>query len=175
MKIGGVTVTSNEEVLVLPRALGEDIVIKACAVDMDDFEDAHPKPEMPKRIVRGGVEDHADSPAYRTAIEAWGERRFEYMILKSLEPSEIEWETVDIDKSKTWKNWTTELQAAGFASTECKRIINCILVANSLSESKLAEARDAFLRGQGSELERSSGLDTEPQSTPSGQPANDGE
>ena len=175
MKIGGVTVTKNEEILVLPRALGDDIVIKAQAVDMDGFEDMYPKPELPKRIVKGGVEDHPDSPAYISALAAWGERRFEYMVLKSLEPSEIEWDTVKIDQPKTWKNWTKELQSSGFASTECNRIINCVLVANSLNEAKLQAARDAFLLGQGKGAAKSSGQPTEPQSTPSGEPANDGE
>lgn len=175
MKIGGKLVTPNEEVLILPRTLGDNIVIRAVAVDMDSFEDMYPKPQLPKRIVRGGVEDNPDSPAYIEAITSWGDRRFEYMVLKSLEPSDIEWETVKMDKPATWKNWTKELQEAGFATTECNRIINCVLTANSLNEAKLVAAREAFLRGQGAAAAKSSGPDTEQPSTQSGTPAKDGE
>ena len=175
MKIGGVEVTTSEEVLVLPRAMGDDIVIVAVAADMENFEDMYPKPQLPKRIVRGGVEDDVDSPAYVAALESWGNRRFEYLVLKSLEPSKIEWETIDMDKPNTWKNWSKELQEAGFASTECNRIVNCVLTANSLNEAKLRIARERFLRGQGKEAAKSSGQSTEPKSTPSGPPAKDGE
>lgn len=172
MRIGGVEVTPADEVLILPRALGSDIVIRATAVDLTGFEEMYPKPSVPKRIVKGGVEDDIDAPAYIEAISKWGTQRFAFMILKSLEPSNIEWETVDLTKPSTWTKWDKELQKAGFSVTECNRIIDCVMTANSLNEAKLKQARDAFLRGQGKEAARSSGQDTERQSTQSGSPAN---
>ena len=173
MKIGGVEVTPADEILVLPRAQGEDIVIQATAVDMSEFENIYPKPTAPKRIVKGGVEDDYDAPAYIQEATKWGHRRFAYLVLKSLEPSDIEWETVDMEKPGTWEKWDKELQDAGFSVTECNRIIDCVMTANSLNEAKLREARESFLRGQRAEKAKSSGQRTEQPSTPSGQLAKD--
>lgn len=173
MRIGGVEVTPADEVLILPRATGDNIVIKTTAVDMSGFEEIYPKPSAPKRIVKGGVEDDVDNEAYIQECTKWGERRFAYLVISSLEPSEIEWETVDLEKPGTWTEWDKELVGAGFSNTECNRIIDCVMTANSLNEQKLSEARESFLRGQRAEKAKSSGQNTEPQSTPSGQPASD--
>jgi hypothetical protein len=70
------------------------------------------------------------------------------MCLRSLEPSNIEWETVDIDDPGTWLNWDVELKAAGISDVEGQRIINLVMAANSLDEKKVEEARQAFLLGQ---------------------------
>lgn len=176
MKIGGVEVTKCEEVLVLPRTKGPDIVFHAVAVtDMDEFEALCPVPEIPKRIVRGGTEENPDSPGYKDQLKNWSQRRFDYILLKSLEPSNIEWSKVNLDKPSTWKLWQDEFKAAGISENECKRVINLVLQANSLDERKLQEAREAFLRGQGADLGTSSGQNTEPVNTSSGQLASDSE
>jgi hypothetical protein len=71
------------------------------------------------------------------------------MCLKSIEPSQIEWETVDMDKPTTWPKWVDELQENGLSEVEVGRIINAVLAANSLDEKKIEEARKSFLHGQG--------------------------
>jgi len=176
MKIGGVEVTKCEEVLVLPRTNGPDIVFRAEAVvSMDEFEALCPPPEIPKRVVRGGTEANPDSPGYREQLANWSNRRFDYLVVKSLEPSDIEWSKVNMDKPSTWKLWQAEFKDAGISENECKRIINLVLAANSLDERKLQEARETFLRGQGVEKGAFSGQSTEPESTSSGQPASESE
>lgn len=150
MKIGGVKVSRCEEVLVLPRVNG-DIIFKAAAVlSMDDFETLCPKPTPPTKLVKGGdrVAD-TEAKGFVDALRNWADQRYAYICIKSLEPSEIEWETVDIEKPSTYTQWAVDLQKNGIASTELNRISNLILEANALSETKLKEARDAFLRGQG--------------------------
>jgi len=175
MKIGGIPVTSSDEVLVLPRAAGPNIVIKAQCVDMTDYEDMCPRPRLPQRVVKGGVEGNPDSPAYKAELTKWGQHRFAYMVVNSLIPSEIEWDQVNPEDPSTCSKWIDELKAAGLNDAECTRIINCVLTANSLNEAKLKEARDAFLLGQTVEQARSSGQDTEQPNTPSGEPASDSE
>lgn len=176
MRIGGVPVTRCEEVLVLPRTDGQDIVFRAEAVtDMDEFNALCPLPEIPKRIVKGGVEQDPNAPAYKEQVQAWSQKRFDYIVIKSLEPSDIEWDKVDIEKPSTYKLWQQEFQTAGLSENECKRVINAVLSANSLDERKLQEARESFLRGQEMLKVASSGQNTEQVSTPSGEPANDSE
>jgi len=150
MKIGGVKVSRCEEVLILPRIDG-DLVIKAAAVlSMDEFETLCPKPVPPTRLMAGGdkVQDF-DAKDFVSVLTLWGERRYAYICIKSLEPSNIEWDKVDLKDPKTYLKWSDEMSAAGIASTELNRISNLILEANALSETKLKAAREAFLLGQG--------------------------
>lgn len=177
MKIGGVEVKGpSEEVLVLPRPLGEDIVIRCKAVlDMSQFEALCPEPKPRSVLVKGGFKPRDNDPGYLAEVTRHSEKRFAYISLKSLEPSEIEWETVNMEDPNTWLNWETELRSAGLCSVEIHRIIICIMQANSLDEAKLEEARKSFLLGTAKGPEKSSGLRTEPQSMQSGEPAKDSE
>ena len=149
MKIGGVPVSRCQEVLVLPRMDG-DLVIKAAAVlSMEEFETLCPKPEAPVKLTKDGKVPDFNAKDFVDALRSWANKRYAYICIKSLEPSEIEWETVKMDDPGTWMKWTDELQEAGIASTELNRISTVILEANALSENKLKEARDSFLLGQG--------------------------
>lgn len=49
---------------------------------------------------------------------AHGRRRVAYMVVKSLEPSEIEWDTLDPDNPKTWTNYAEDLRNAGLSEEE---------------------------------------------------------
>ena len=92
------------------------------------------------------------------------------MIVKSLEPSNVEWDTVNVADPRTWKNWSTDLRGGGLSDIECQRVMNLVLEANCLDEAKLKKAREVFLAGEAAKA-ASSGLPTEPQNTPSGAPA----
>jgi hypothetical protein len=176
MKIGGVEVKGpNVEVLVLPRLDG-DIVIKARAVtDMSEFEALVPEPKAPGRLTKNGWEPQLNDETYKQRVAKYNEQRFAYMVLQSLEPSEIEWEDVQMDNPKTWANWEKELRAAGLSDVEVNRITVCVMQANALDERKLREAREVFLRGMAEGQNESSGHPTEPENTPSGDPASDSE
>lgn len=176
MKIAGVNVNGpNMEILVLPR-IGGDIVIRAAAVcDMAEFEQLCPLPKPPVITTKDGPVPQLKDKTFLQKCEAHGTRRMAYMVLKSLEPSDIEWDTVEMGNPKTWPNWEKELRDSGFADIEVNRITMCVMQANSLDENKLKEARDLFLRGEAEVQEASSGPQTEPESTPSGVPASDGE
>jgi hypothetical protein len=176
MRIGGVEVKGpNEEVLVLPRLAG-DVVIKAQAVtDMSEFEKLVPEPKPPGKLTKDGWVPQLKDETYRQKVANYNEQRFAYMVLRSLEPSEIEWETVVPDNPKTWKNWDQELREAGFSDVEVNRVVVCVMQANALDERKLKEARELFLLGKAEESNESSGLPTEPENTQSGEPVNESE
>lgn len=149
MKIGGKKVTKNHEILVLPRP-GGDLVIKAHAVSINpEFEKKCPPANPPIVTTKEGSRPDFTDKEYKRSEAIRDSRRFALMVLRSIEPSEIEWETVDIDNPSTWENWQSEMTEAGLSEVEITRIINTVLTANSLDEEKIKEAREAFLRGQG--------------------------
>lgn len=178
LRIGGQVIDSPaEEVLVLPRAKGQDIIITARAVlSMEEFDLRCPKPS-PKRAWSKdkGNHDLVDDPQFKKDLETYGEKRFAFMAIKSLEPSEIEWEKTKLDDPNTWTGWTEELRDAGLSDIEVQRIVVCVMQANSLDESKLKQAREAFLHGLEEAPEQSSGPSTGQENTPSGQPVSDSE
>lgn len=176
MKIGGIVPTRAEEVLILPRPMADDIVIKAHAVeDMELFDKLCPEPKPPAVLKAGGFVEDTESTAYLSQMSKHGELRFAYIAINSLKPSEIEWSEVDPEKPGTWMKWTAELKEAGLSSNEIKRVTICVMQANSLDEAKLRQAREVFLLGRGKVAPKSSGQDTAPESTPSGEPAPDSE
>jgi len=151
MKIGGVKVTKHEELLVLPRGgEGKDIPIKAVAVAInDEFNERVPLPVAPMLQTKDGKSPDFSDKEYLKACKRRDDQRFAFMVLKSIEPSEIEWEKVDINKPATWTLWSEEMMENGISEVECNRIVNLVLAANSLDERKIDEARRAFLLGQG--------------------------
>lgn len=149
MKIGGVQVTKCEELLVLPRE-GGNIPFRAKAVSInEEFNKKCPVPVAPTIQKKGISEPDYSDKNYVQACDIRSERRFALMCIRSLEPSEIEWEVVDINKPGTWTKWQEELTEAGISEVECNRIVNLVMSANSLDESKIEEARRSFLLGQG--------------------------
>lgn len=176
MKIGNVEVNGPaQEVLVLPRIDG-DVIIRAQAVlDMGPFDAMCPEPKAPAKLVAGGFEKDSQNKSYLDQVKNYNETRFAYICVKSLEPSEIKWEQVDLGQPSTWAGWTKELSKAGLSSVEINRIVVCIMQANALDEHKLKMAREVFLAGQGSQVRKSSGQNTEPRNTSSGKHANDSE
>ena len=175
MRIGGIDpgTLPAEEILALPRG-EEQIVFRARGLpDMEEFDTLRPEPKPPVRLTRAGKEPNEDDANWRSAMLAHGRRRVAYMVVKSLEPSEIEWDTVDPDNPKTWTNCTEDLRGAGFSQVEINRIVGLVWEANCLDEAKLERARQVFARGQQPDSDASSGPSTEPQNTPSGEPASD--
>lgn len=172
MKIGGVPVTAPpEDLLVLPRG-AKSIVIRAKALpDMEGFNALCPMPEPPGKLTKEGFVPDPDAPGYSDILANYTKQRLGYMVVHSLEPSNVEWDTVRADNPKTWTRWDAELRKAGLTQVEVNRILQLVIETNSLSEDRLREARDAFLRGQAEGLAKSNSLHTEPESSPSGEPA----
>jgi hypothetical protein len=147
MKIGGKEVTKpQEEVLILPR--GDDcIVIRAQALDnMEEFEKLCPEPTPPGKLTKDGWVPDPEDKGYRSVIEVYGKKRLAYMVIATLEPSEIEWTKVDVSNPSTWLGWEQEMRDAGITQIEINRIYQLVIEANSLSEAKLQAAREVVSR-----------------------------
>ena len=150
MKIGGVEVRPCEAILVLPRPSGDDIVVRAKSVSVnEEFDKLVPEPEAPAILVKGESKRDYTDEDYVKAVRRRDSMRFAYLCLRSIEDSEIEWERVNMDKPSTWLEWDKEMMEAGLSEVEVGRIVNLVMEANSLDEAKIEEARKAFLRGQG--------------------------
>ena len=175
MKIAGVdpSTLSNEHILVLPRDDGKSqIVFRACGVpDWDEFDKLCPEPQPPGKLTKDGFVPDDQESGYLAILANYHKQRLAWLIVKSLEPSDIEWDTVKLDNPSTWNRWESDLKKAGFSQTECGRVRNLVFKANSLSEEYLEEAREVFLRGQRERSSESSGPTIEPKNTPSGKHA----
>ncbi len=176
MKLRGKKLSNtNLEICIIPRGNGEDIVFKCQAViDMDDFDKLCPEPKIPIRRVRDQKIEDVEDPLYKGLSALHAEKRINYLILKSLEATEdLEWETVNMSDSETWKNYQKELKDSGFSMIEINRIVQSVMIANCLSESRLEEARKAFLAGLDRDLLESSSPNGEHLSIVSGAPVKD--
>ncbi len=174
MKIGGrdPRTMSNEVILVIPRG-EEEIVFRAQGIPNYDAFNAlcsEPKPPKINKPKEGWV-DHIEEPGYKAMLETHGQKRMAWLVIESLAPTDIEWDTVDIDNPATWKNWSEDLTKSGFSQVECNRIQALVFEANCLDEEKLEKARRFFLRGLEEVSSESSGQSSEPETTPSGTPA----
>ena len=150
MKIAGRSVKGpNRVTLVLPREDDEDIIFVAMAVtDMTEFDNYLDQPKPPAHRTPQGVEYNHDDPDYVSQLMTYNLKRMAWLVIKSLEPSDIEWSTVVKENPSTWVNYATELKDAGFSDVEVNRITNIVLQANALDEDKLNAAREIFLRGR---------------------------
>jgi len=164
-----------EEVLVLTRVQGDINIIARAVVDMKPFEQLCPEPKPPKKLVKGGFVEDTENPDFIASVMKQSELRFAYICIKSLEPSDIAWNRVDINKPSTWTDWTKELQDAGLSHVEVNRIMVTVMQANSLDENKLRQARDSFVRGMQAPSVDLSSQNTEQPNTQSGTPASDSE
>jgi hypothetical protein len=151
LKIGGRVIEGPKEgLLVLPRDDG-DIVFKFVAVTNDsDYEKISPVPKPPrvwKVKLAQNVEDVED-PGFKLKLKEWGERKTNWIFLKSIEPSQIEWVTVKMDDPATFENWRKDLKEAGFSIGEVNTIFGKFIETNMVTDDMLDEARKRFFGSQ---------------------------
>lgn len=173
MKIAGVDPKTlcNEVLLILPRG-EQDLVFRARGLkDMDTFNAKCPQPKPPGKLTRDGYVPTPEDPAFQTVLGAWAKKRLGFMIFHSLQPSDIEWDTVKEDDPRTWLNWEDDLRGGGLSEGEVSKVLAAVMEANALDEEKLKKAREVFLLGQAQEQKASSGPASEQVNTPSGEPA----
>lgn len=176
MKLNGKKIEGpNEEIVVIPRRSG-NLVFKARAVlDYSIFDAACPTPQ-PREVLKPGGERtlFIDEKAYQEAMNEWASKKTDWMVIKSLEATEsLEWETVNMDDPSSWANYKDELKAASLSPMEIARLVNAVMAACGLDQSKIDEATEAFLAGLAEEQKRDSSLGSELSDTPSGEAASD--
>jgi hypothetical protein len=154
MKVKGTTIPSPMELVVIVRNNGENnLVFKARAVTSDDykkFEELCPMPNPPKRLHKDQtITVHTDDPDYLKAVQDWSEKRMAYTIIVSLSAtSDLTWDEVSLSDPATWQSYQKELQESGLTVSEQNEVIGAVVVANSLDQKKIEEARKAFLAMQ---------------------------
>ncbi len=165
----------HKDVIVFPRGTEEPIAFWVQALDdeWEDWEKGNPPPEPPVVRKASGAEKNFEDEGYKQAIENWLLRKSAFMVVASLTipENDIEWETLDMEKPKTWVRWRDEMKDAGLTVVEINKLIRKISEVNQLSEDLLDQAREDFLRGEQKVLqETTTSLPTDDSSSPSIEP-----
>ena len=178
MKMNGKTIKGpNEEIVIIPRGNDDDMVFTCRAVmSYEEFDNLVKEPEPPKILHRG--EETATplltDPDYLKAIREHDKKRLAWLICTSLSATKgLELETVDMADHTTWNNYYDELLDAGLTSTEIGRITRGVMIANSLDQKKIDEARAHFLAMQREAADQLNSLPVDPKILQSGEPVKD--
>lgn len=159
MKLDGRKIEGlNEEFIVIPRK-DKDIVLRARAIPgYEEFEQMVQLPKPPiKMMPKGKKVSDFENPRYKAGVQDYAMKRTHWLILKSLEATDnLEWETVIMGDPDTWSNFEKEMRDSGFSEVELMKIIQMVMAANGLDETKLEKAREDFLLSQEKQPEESS-------------------
>ncbi|WP_428304994.1 hypothetical protein [Lacipirellula sp.] len=151
MKIGGKEPKSKSEFehIVFRRTPIEDsIVFKIQSVkNFEEFHALAPPPQPGKMRTPQGVVDDLEAPGYVEARNRQDLLRGQYVLIKSLEPSEIEWDKVKLEDPSSWQHAHAELSAI-LDDKEHAALIQRIHRANSLTEEMLEAAANDFFASQ---------------------------
>lgn len=154
MKIGdqvieGDLASPNEDVLVLPRRNTQIVITARAFKSLEQFEEHVKKPDPKKVFQKGkGWLPNLKDKTYLNQMERYGKLRVAYYVVKSLEPSNIEWPNLDTEDLTTWDKWEEDFLASGFTQHECNLILGLCLSVNNLDERKMEQSRDLFVLGQ---------------------------
>jgi len=180
MKIKGKSIPQPKSILIpIPREGEETIMLTFEPVmNWTHFDTLCPEPNLPTETIPGKATKKVTdekSPFYKTylkKVEVYTKRQTDYSIVKGLMATEdLEWDNVDIDKPDTWKNWEKELEGH-FTKNECAVILNEIMMAGFPTEERRDEAKRLFTLQQLEEGRVFTSQKDEPNTTPSGEPAN---
>lgn len=149
MKINGVDPSTipSRDFLILPRGNSFIRFDAEGLPDMDAFNQLCPEPVAPGKLTPEGWQTDEKNPDYVSSKLEYNRRRLAYMVVNSLAPSKIEWDTVVIDQPGTWANWEDDMKKAGISQVECNLVLKLVLEVNQLDEGKLKKAREVFQHG----------------------------
>ncbi len=98
---------------------------------MDEFQAKCPLPKPPGKLTKDGWVAEENDPTYQQVLTEWGKKRLGYIVTRSLEPSQIEWDTVKLDDPRTWANWEKDLIDGGLTQIEANRVLALVMEANA--------------------------------------------
>lgn len=169
----------KKKLLVIPRDEGGIPFHFIAITNSDDYEKINPKP-LPPRVFKqalGQTIEDVEDKTYKAKLMKWSTDKTNWVFLKSIEPSNIEWDTVNLSDASTYENWREDFKNSGFNQQEINAIFNAFAETNFLTDDMLTEARASFLAFQAAqaltELELSQNIEQE--SSLSGTPAEDSE
>ena len=115
--------------------------------NLDEFNQAVKRPvnEFVRFNSQGKKEADPDAPAYREELIEYGRKRWGYLVLKSLEPSNIEFEKVSLSDPSTWPLVEQELKE-NLGIYEFAKVMSLVDEANALDEEKLEENAKSFFQ-----------------------------
>jgi len=175
MKLQGKKIPTAEVIVPIIRDSGNLYFTASPVLNYDDFLKLCPEPKPPKRMLPGGVmQENVADPNYKKKLEMFATHRTHYMILKSLQSTPgLDWDTVKLDDPETWANYESEMRGNGIAEGEIARVINGVIQANGLDDSKVEEARRGFLASAQAAVDTDQSIQkAELLPTESGEPAN---
>lgn len=151
MKVGGVPIDGPKKVvLVLPRDSGDLVFTFVAVTDDGEFDKLYPAPIPPKTFLTATQEtksDYDDADYQRRSLEHQRARNG-WVFLKSIESSNIEWDSVKMSDPATFDKWDQDFRKAGLSINEVNHIWLHYLKANVLTDDMLNEARNRFLASQ---------------------------
>lgn len=139
---------------------------------LDEFRAIVSKPKPSQGVWtkdKGWTQDEM-SPAYIDSMKAYLQMRWDWQTIKTLEPSNIEWEKVNLGNPKTWKHVHEELREK-LSENEYIIVMEKVEEANTLNREKLEENRETFFREREAQRRAATSQSGEVESTPSGEPA----
>jgi hypothetical protein len=151
MKIKGKAVPQLKPVLVVLPRDGEDFAIKAACVPETAYQEFDALVKEPKPPIGAKADGSkvvlTDDKDYLKSVSEYGRKRSNWMLAKSLllGTPDLEFSLFKMGDPETW-DFEKELVAAGLSMMERGAVLQAILQANSLDETKLEEARARFLR-----------------------------
>lgn len=160
MKVNGVTVDKSTALFGPLTFKRGDAFLAFYAQPVWDLEEFHalcPYPENTyTRFTKNGKEPDPDAPAWRELVSRYQRKRWGYVVLKSLEPSKIEWEGVSIEDPSTWDKVEAEL-SSNLGLYEFAKVMQLVDEANAIDDAKLEEnAQSFFLMLQKADTEKNS-------------------
>ena len=174
MKLQGKTIDKALEVLV-PIVRSDDgdgdfYFLCVPVLDYEPFNQACPVPKPPM-IVRPGKPQAADptDKKFLKLTQEHAEAQTHWMILESIKGTPgLEFETVDMSNPETWPNYETETAKSGLSEGEIARVINGVIEANGLDDSKVEVAKKRFLAIRQEQASPATTLPVVPPNTESG-------
>jgi hypothetical protein len=147
MKINGKQITGPQtEVVVIPRGTEEHVIRAQAVLDFTPLDKLNPMPQPPSKLLPGGeTQLIVTDPKYQERLSEWAQQKTDWMIIQSLSATEgLTWDSVKEDDPKTWANYRKELEAT-FAPAEMNKILEAVMTACGLNQSKIEEATKRFL------------------------------
>jgi hypothetical protein len=149
--VGGVEASAIQELPPLVLRRGETfLVFRARGVEnLDEFNSLCPPidPKTYGRVGKHGWELDPDAPALRDAITQRNIKHYQYLVIKTLEPSQIDWDKINLHDPDTWKFLDDELRGV-LSYTEINALLALVDEANALDPEKLEANRESFLLQQ---------------------------
>lgn len=115
--------------------------------DLDEFDERFPRPTpKPEETVftKDGQKPDYEHPAYLERAQLHRKRRWGYMILKSLEPSNLQLDQASLDDPESWHKVRDALLSE-FSIHEFDQLMLLVDEANCLNAQKMEANRASFL------------------------------